>query len=76
MKRYSASRLPGIRTLRYSVLEVASDAVIGLVGVLFRWQERTTERQCLGQLDGHLLEYIGVSPFDARRQSRKPFWRS
>ncbi len=76
MERYSASRLPGVRTPRYLVFEVAFDAVIGLVGVLFGWQERTTERQCLGQLDGHLLEDIGVSSFDARRESRKPFWRS
>ena len=76
MERYSASRLPGVRTPRYPVLEAVSDAAIGLVDVLVRWQERTTERRCLGQLDGHRLEDIGVSPDDACRESRKPFWRS
>lgn len=76
MERYSASLLSGAQTQRYSVLEAVSDAVIGQLDVLVRWLERTKGRRCLGQFDGHRLEDIGVSPEDACRESRKPFWRS
>lgn len=76
MERYFASRLPGVRTPRYAILEAISDVAIGLIDVLVRWQERTTERRRLGQLVRHRLEDIGVSPDDACRESRKPFWRS
>jgi uncharacterized protein YjiS (DUF1127 family) len=75
MERYSTSRLSEVRTPRYLALEAVFDTVIGVVGVLVRWQERATVRQCLSQLDRHLLEDIGVSSIDALRESRKPFWR-
>jgi uncharacterized protein YjiS (DUF1127 family) len=40
------------------------------------WQERTTQRTRLSQLDDRLLHDIGISRADAYREARKPFWRA
>lgn len=43
---------------------------------LFRlWIERARQRQALSELDGRMLQDIGVTPSDAAREYLKPFWR-
>jgi uncharacterized protein YjiS (DUF1127 family) len=37
--------------------------------------DRQRQRRALLDLDGHLLNDIGVSPRQAREEGRKPFWR-
>ena len=39
------------------------------------WIDRGRQRRALGELDDRLLEDIGLSRADARRESAKPFWR-
>jgi uncharacterized protein YjiS (DUF1127 family) len=36
---------------------------------------RYRSRQCIAELDGHLLKDIGVSFADAEAEANKPFWR-
>jgi uncharacterized protein YjiS (DUF1127 family) len=38
------------------------------------WQRRANERHVLMTLDQRMLRDIGVSPSDADREARKPFW--
>ncbi len=42
---------------------------------VLRWIERSRQRQALAVLERHLLEDIGVTPEDARREAEKPFWQ-
>ncbi|HHI75921.1 MAG TPA: DUF1127 domain-containing protein [Gammaproteobacteria bacterium] len=39
------------------------------------WYQRARQRRRLAQLDEHLLRDIGITPEQARREARKPFWR-
>ena len=38
------------------------------------WFGRARQRRDLAELDAHLLEDIGVTPGEARREAAKPFW--
>jgi uncharacterized protein YjiS (DUF1127 family) len=42
---------------------------------VLRWIERSRQRQALAALERHLLEDIGLTPEDARREAEKPFWQ-
>ncbi|MCB9958909.1 MAG: DUF1127 domain-containing protein [Rhodospirillaceae bacterium] len=46
----------------------------GLFGLIFSWIERDRQRRQLAELDQHLLDDIGLSAADARRESHRPFW--
>ena len=46
--------------------------LLDLLGVLIG---RARQRGCLAELDGRLLEDIGVSREQALTESDKPFWR-
>ncbi|MEM8742477.1 MAG: DUF1127 domain-containing protein [Pseudomonadota bacterium] len=39
-----------------------------------RWMARARSRADLATLDDHLLDDIGVTRADARREARRPFW--
>jgi uncharacterized protein YjiS (DUF1127 family) len=39
------------------------------------WMARRRQRQALAALNDHLLNDIGVSRNEARREAAKPFWR-
>ena len=39
------------------------------------WGARRRQRQTLAALNDHLLNDIGVSRNEARREAAKPFWR-
>jgi len=39
------------------------------------WHQRARQRRHLAQLDEHLLRDVGITPEQARREARKPFWR-
>lgn len=45
----------------------------GLIGL---WRERARIRRRLGELDGHLLEDIGMTPSRRDAEVLKPFWRA
>jgi uncharacterized protein YjiS (DUF1127 family) len=60
-----AIRLAGVR--------IGAALATAVVAVL-DWQRRAHERHVLMSLDQHMLRDIGVSPSDAEREARKPFW--
>lgn len=39
------------------------------------WPDRHRQRACLREMEPHRLDDIGISHVEARRESRKPFWR-
>jgi len=39
------------------------------------WIARSDQRRVLGELTGHFLNDIGMSPDEARREAAKPFWQ-
>ena len=39
------------------------------------WRARRRQRQTLAELNDYLLNDIGVSRNEARREAAKPFWR-
>jgi uncharacterized protein YjiS (DUF1127 family) len=47
-------------------------------GVVRRWMQRSQQRWALSELanaNDHLLQDIGLSREEARREAAKPFWR-
>lgn len=53
-------------------LRISSPAA--LLRMLGRWHERWVQRQCLRELDDRLLNDIGVTREQARKEADKPFW--
>ena len=39
------------------------------------WRERVHQREALKRLDDRLLDDVGLSREQARRETAKPFWR-
>jgi uncharacterized protein YjiS (DUF1127 family) len=46
------------------------------VGLVSLWSARSRERRALGRLDARLLKDAGITPADAWKERRKPFWKS
>jgi uncharacterized protein YjiS (DUF1127 family) len=44
------------------------------VKALARWQERWRQRQCLRDLDDHMLRDIGLTRCQALEEAHRPFW--
>jgi len=44
--------------------------------VLHCWEKRMHNRQSLAELDGHLLNDIGMSKEQQMREVSKPFWKA
>ena len=49
--------------------------IVRAAGTLLLWQRRAAERQRLVELDDRLLNDMGFTYADARREHDKPFWR-
>ncbi len=50
-------------------------AVLGAAAVtVLDWQRRARERRMLLGLDARMLRDVGLTPADAEREARKPFW--
>lgn len=45
-----------------------------LVARFRRYRQRHHTRQCLRDLNSHLLKDIGMTRFEAEREARKSFW--
>ena len=52
-----------------------AEAPRGLRATLKRWRERARQRRALATLDERTLRDIGITRYDAIRESGKPFWR-
>jgi uncharacterized protein YjiS (DUF1127 family) len=48
---------------------------LGLIGTIAVWIVRRRQRHALAELDEHLLNDVGLSPEQARREAAKPFWK-
>ncbi len=59
-------------TLRVSIIVLYQK----LCGLLYLWKLRADSRKLLGQLDGHFLRDVGLSPFQAHQEAAKPFWKA
>ncbi len=49
---------------------------VGILDLVFLWQDRAHQRLMLAELDDHLLTDLGLSRSDVERECRKPFWRA
>jgi uncharacterized protein YjiS (DUF1127 family) len=47
----------------------------GLIETVAVWIARRRQRRVLAALDQHLLEDVGLSREQARREAAKPFWK-
>jgi uncharacterized protein YjiS (DUF1127 family) len=43
---------------------------------LFAWHARSSDRQRLLAIDGHMLRDIGVTKIAVQQEAMKPFWRN
>lgn len=50
--------------------------MFGLADTVALWRDRRRQRLALAAMPGHVLRDIGVSPFEARAEAIKPFWRA
>lgn len=46
----------------------------GAVRLIVLWIETAKGRRALARLDARLLRDIGIDPYDAAREARRPFW--
>jgi uncharacterized protein YjiS (DUF1127 family) len=53
----------------------AGNPVKRLFTAMVIWQQRYALRQHLLEMDARLLEDIGLSRAEARREAAKPFWK-
>ena len=72
---------PSVKESSTSDGRAATDPVERLL-ILFKgirtlrvWRARRRQRQTLAELNDYLLNDIGVSRNEARREAAKPFWR-
>jgi len=49
--------------------------VVAMWSRVSAWIDRAGQRRALAELDDDLLRDIGITRYDAARESRKPFWR-
>lgn len=57
-----------------SLVAATRGLLIGMVETLLRWQELSSQRRRLLELDAHMLKDIGISRADAVREAKRPFW--
>lgn len=57
-----------------SILGDLANGFFAAVGVIAAWHDRWQQRRSLAELDSRLLSDIGLEPYEARRETRKPFW--
>lgn len=59
---------------------VSHDPALPSIGPLRRlvaqWRTRRRSRRCLGLLDARLLRDIGIDPWEAACEAKRPFWRA
>jgi len=48
----------------------------GVAEMLFVWHARSSDRQRLLAMDGHMLRDIGVAKIAVQQEPMKPFWRN
>lgn len=79
MRKFHPSPCLGVQTGRdaKTIKENRRQAyVLGrAVRILARWRTLYLQRRQLARLSDRLLKDIGLSPYDAAIESRKPFWR-
>lgn len=61
---------------RANIKHILTALPLTVVDTLLMWQERAFQRRALRGMDDRLLRDIGLSPLDAEREGRKPFWRA
>lgn len=49
--------------------------LFGLIETIAVWSVRRRQRHALAELDEHLLNDVGLSREQARREAAKPFWK-
>jgi uncharacterized protein YjiS (DUF1127 family) len=52
-----------------------SVAALRMVVLIAKWEERRQTRKALKHLDAHLLDDVGLSRADARRELNRRFWQ-
>lgn len=50
--------------------------ITSLVDILYRWQQRASERHHLRHLSDHMLKDMGLHRADIAAEVSKPFWRA
>jgi len=56
-------------------LPLLASAAVKVAVTVAKWSERRQSRLALADVDPNLLDDIGVSPDQARRESARPFWQ-
>ena len=49
--------------------------VTGWIALICIWRRRSGDRWVLAAMSGKALQDIGITPWDARCEANKPFWR-
>jgi uncharacterized protein YjiS (DUF1127 family) len=58
-----------------SLIGPVSQASSQVFGTLLVWQMRAHQRARLAEMEAHRLDDMGITPAEAKREARKPFWR-
>lgn len=58
-----------------SRLPLGAALAVRIAGVLMLWDQRRRTRQALSALDDHLLQDVGLTPREARREAGRYFWQ-
>ena len=74
MSKLSASDFANYRATAVNRIELPP-ILFGLIETMAVWIVRRRQRHALAELDDHLLDDVGLSPEQARREAAKPFWK-
>lgn len=55
-------------------LPLLASVAVQVAVVLTRWEARRRTRKQLAKLEAYQLDDIGLTPFQAKTESQKPFW--
>ena len=56
-------------------LPLLAAVAVRFAGVVTQWDHRQRSRKALAALDDHMLDDIGVTYAQARKESRRQFWQ-
>ncbi|WP_146345363.1 DUF1127 domain-containing protein [Falsiphaeobacter marinintestinus] len=57
-------------------LPLIAAVAIRFASVVTEWEHNRRTRHVLKHLDNHMLEDVGLTPAEARREAARPFWQS
>ena len=64
-----------VSALTLAAIEHIESIAVKVKSVVRTWINRSSERRALAMMNHHMLDDIGLTPFDVARETAKYFWQ-